>query len=49
MKLRLLSSAYHDLADGRDFYDRQGEGLGTYFLDSLFSDSDSLALYAGIH
>lgn len=25
------------------------EGLGAYFLDSLFSDIDSLALYAGIH
>jgi plasmid stabilization system protein ParE len=49
MKLRLLSSAFNDLADGRDFYERQGEGLGGYFLNSLFSDIDSLALYAGIH
>ena len=49
MKLRLLTSAFNDLADGRDFYERQGEGLGGYFLDSLFSDIDSLVLYAGIH
>ena len=49
MKIRILSSAFHDLALGRDFYERQGEGLGNYFLDSLFSDIDSLALYAGIH
>lgn len=49
MKIRILSSAYNDLADGRDFYERQGEGLGGYFLDSLFSDIDSLVLYAGIH
>jgi plasmid stabilization system protein ParE len=49
MKLRLLTSAFNDLADGRDFYRRQGKGLGSYFLDSLFSDIDSLALYAGIH
>jgi hypothetical protein len=49
MKIRILSSAFNDLADGRDFYERQGEGLGGYFLDSLFSDIDSLTLYAGIH
>lgn len=49
MKIRLLSSAFSDLARGRDFYEQQGEGLGSYFLDSLFSDIDSLMLYAGIH
>jgi plasmid stabilization system protein ParE len=49
MNLRILASARNDLADGRDFYERQGEGLGGYFLDSLFSDIDSLMLYAGIH
>ena len=49
MNLRILASAFHDLADGRDFYERQGAGVGEYFLDSLFSDIDSLALYAGIH
>ena len=31
------------------FYERQQEGLGGYFLESLFSDIDSLRLYAGIH
>ena len=49
MKIRLLSSAFNDLARGRSFYEQQGEGLGGYFLDSLFSDIDSLMLYAGIH
>jgi plasmid stabilization system protein ParE len=49
MKLRILASAFKDLADGRDFYERQGENLGAYFLDSVFSDIDSLVLYAGIH
>ena len=38
-----------DLDRGRVFYDRQGEGLGAYFIDSLFSEIDSLVLYAGIH
>ena len=27
----------------------QAEGVSAYFFDSLFSDIDSLALYAGIH
>lgn len=49
MKIRILSSAFTDLARGRDFYEQQGAGLGAYFLDSLFSDIDSLMLYAGIH
>ena len=49
MKIRILAAACQDLADGRDFYAMQGEGLGDYFLDSLFSDIDSLLLYAGIH
>ena len=34
---------------GRRFYDKQQEGLGAYFLESLFSDIDSLKLYGGIH
>ncbi len=49
MKIRLLSSARDDLSEGRLFYEKQGEGLGEYFFDSLFSDIDSLTLYGGIH
>jgi plasmid stabilization system protein ParE len=49
MKIRILPSALEDLGGGRRFYERQAEGLGAYFLDSLLSDIDSLALYAGIH
>jgi len=49
MKIRLLSSAMEDLYEGRVFYERQGEGLGEYFFNSLFSDIDSLTLYGGIH
>ncbi len=49
MKVRLLSDAIHDLADGQDFYERQSPGLGDYFLDTLYSDFESLMLYAGIH
>lgn len=49
MKIKILSSAVDDLYVGRLFYEKQGEGLGDYFFDSLFSDIDSLLLYAGIH
>jgi plasmid stabilization system protein ParE len=49
MRIKLLSSALKDLYEGRLFYEKQGEGLGGYFFDSLFSDIDSLLLYAGIH
>ena len=49
MKIKLLSSAMEDLYEGRLFYEKQGEGLGEYFFDSLFSDIDSLTLYGGIH
>ena len=49
MKIKLLSSALEDLYEGRLFYEKQGEGLGEYFFDSLFSDIDSLILYGGIH
>jgi len=49
MRIRLLTSAFKDLAGGRNFYERQGDGLGEFFLNSLFSDIDSLVLYGGIH
>ncbi|MBN2313191.1 MAG: hypothetical protein JXM79_04635 [Sedimentisphaerales bacterium] len=49
MKINILSSAIEDLYEGRLFYEKQGEGLGEYFFDSLFSDIDSLVLYGGIH
>jgi plasmid stabilization system protein ParE len=49
MKIAVLPSARDDLSDGFNFYERQGEGLGDYFLESLASDIDSLRLFAGIH
>ncbi len=49
MKLKILTSASQDLIDGYRFYEKQAEGVGAYFLDSLFSDIDSLIIYAGIH
>jgi len=49
MRIKILSSAVDDLHAGRLFYEKQGGWLGEYFFDSLFSDIDSLVLYAGIH
>jgi len=42
-------SALEDLSGGFCFYEKQQAGLGSYFLDSLYSDINSLLLYAGIH
>ena len=49
MKVRIHDEAMQDLIEGSRFYEMQSEGLGDYFLDSLFSDIDSLQVYAGIH
>ena len=49
MRIELLDDAKKDLVDGFDFYERQTPGPGSYFLDSLFADIDSLLLYAGTH
>jgi plasmid stabilization system protein ParE len=49
MKLRILDAASRDLIEGYRFYEKQQATLGEYFVDSLYSDIDSLQLYAGIH
>jgi hypothetical protein len=49
VKTSIQPAALADLRRGFRFYERQEEGLGTYFLDSLYSDIDSLRLFAGIH
>mgnify|MGYP001226877034 FL=1 len=49
MKIAILEEAREDLIQGFRFYEGQEPGLGAYFLDCLFSDIDSLLVYAGIH
>lgn len=49
MRIVILRSAIEDLVRGREFYEKQGEGLGDYFDEALAADIDSLHLYAGIH
>ena len=47
MKIEILDRAEEDLVNGFFFYEAQQKGLGSYFLDSLYSDIDSFHLYAG--
>ena len=49
MKIRILREAETDLEEGYQFYESSSPGLGSYFLDPLYSDIDSFAYFAGIH
>lgn len=49
MKIKLHSSAKKDLIEGFHFYEKQQQSIGQYFLDSLYSDLESLSITAGIH
>ncbi len=49
MRVEITDLAETDLEQGYLFYEQQQFGLGTYFLDALYSDIDSLRFYAGIH
>jgi hypothetical protein len=49
MNIRVNSSAKKDLIDGYSFYERQETTIGSYFLDSLYSDIDSLVISVGVH
>lgn len=49
MRLQILDRASADLLDGYAFYERQAEGVGTYFLETSVSDIESLRLYGGLH
>ena len=49
MKIRILDLAERDLQAGFFFYEAQQSGIGDYFLDSMYSEIDSLLLYAGTH
>jgi hypothetical protein len=49
LKIEILDEAQEDLIQGFRFYESREAGLGSHFLDCLFSDIDSLLVYAGIH
>jgi hypothetical protein len=49
MRIEILDAAKQDFLDGFWFYEKQSEGVGRYFVDSLMADTESLLLYAGVH
>jgi len=49
MRIKIHTSASWDLVEGFNFYENQIGKLGSYFLDSLYSDIDSLIITAGVH
>jgi len=49
VRIEILDEAREDLIEGFRFYETREPGLGSYFIDCLFSDIDSLLLFAGIH
>ena len=49
MNIEILDEAQEDLTQGFHFYESREPGFRSYFIDCLFSDVDSLLVYAGIH
>lgn len=48
-RIRILAAARRDLLAGFRFYESQATGVGRYFLDTLYSDIESLQINAGVH
>ncbi len=49
MRVYILRTAENDLDDGYVFYEDREEGVGEYFLRSLYKDMLSLKTLAGAH
>jgi hypothetical protein len=49
VNIQILELAEDDLVEGYWFYEKQQEGLGSYFRASLIADIESLRFFAGIH
>ncbi len=45
----VLEEAIEDIEEGRDFYEIQSPGLGSYFTGSLVADIEKLGSFHGIH
>jgi hypothetical protein len=48
VRVKIVDAAERDLENGYRFYESQSAGLGSYFLDSLYSDIDSLSYFGRI-
>jgi hypothetical protein len=49
MIVHILDPAKDDLAEGFWFYESRDQGLGHYFLDTIYAEIDKLESTAGIH
>jgi plasmid stabilization system protein ParE len=49
MQIRLRPEARLDIYEASRFYDRQSDGLGDKFVESIFGDMEHLSQFAGIH
>jgi plasmid stabilization system protein ParE len=49
MNIHILPEAREDLIDAYWFYERQNEGVGDYFIRSIFEDIETLNISAGGH
>lgn len=49
MQIKILQTAKADLKEGFAFYEAQKKGVGTYFINTLVDDIESLQLFSGVH
>ena len=49
LQVKSLDIVSADLRRGAQFYDQIETGLGTYFLDSISADIESLQIFGGVH
>ena len=49
MKINIVDQNENVLLEEYNFYEAQTAELNRYFLDCIYSDIESLILYAGIH
>jgi hypothetical protein len=49
VRIEILDAAEKDIEEGYNFYERQSPGLGSYFVNSIYADIDSLIYFGGIH
>lgn len=49
MQARLRPEARLDIYEASCFYDRQSDGLGDKFIESIYGDLERLERFAGIH
>ena len=49
MRIEILGCGHRDIVNGSRFYDEQQQGLGNYFASYVYSELESLVVFAGVH